>query len=610
MDAALGAVPGGKIGPRARAAKLGLTLAVASSFALLDVVVRFDAYRAMPRLVFDALGSFVLWLFVLTVVRGRVARAGVLLVHTFGFLLALACARYYNVPLDAQMAEAARRAWGDIWPIVARSLPVFLVAVLVVTALLVWALGDSPPVPARVKRVLPLFVVPLGALGSPPRFGSPDVRLVTAGLAMLKREPPRVRVGGADLPPLPSRRARLPNVLVVLGESLRADDVCNLHGADCKAFERMDALFPERVSFTEARSVASYTAVSLSAFVTGRTQEGPRDPLLTAPNVFDLVRAVRKGDARPYVVYAASQIESVFESKDARAQVDLFVSAETLLGKPLDDIDEALMEHDLDGKLADRLAQEIPKLPEPFFLFVHLVGTHAPYFEDPKDTPFVPASHVVSFGNMGPLRNAYKNSIHAQDARLARIVEAFFARSGSAPRVTLFTSDHAEAFGEKGAIHHGQNLYDEQIHVPFFVDAKNGAVEPEEQARLVARSSRAVTHFDVMPTLVGIYGVEDAVGLRAHRAHLVGRDLLAPDLPPLAPVAITNCTGMFPCPVNTWGMLGEDHKVVMQAWDGEWRCEALLPTEHELAPWDAPCVKLLEASRPVFEKKPNGAPNR
>lgn len=606
-----GTVPGKKQGSRAQIAKVALTVLLAAEFGLLDVAVRFDAYRVLPSLWLDALGSFVLWLFLLVVVRGKIARGGLLFVHSFAFLLALGCARYYNVPLDAQMAEAARRAWGDIRPIVARSFPVFLLAVFALTALLTWAIGEGPKLSARVKKLVPLLAIPLGAVGSPPVLASPDVRLVTATLAMMKKEPPRVRVGGADLPPLPSQRARLPNVLVVLSESLRADEICTVHGGpECKTFERIDALLPSRVSFTEARSAASYTAVSLSALVTGRTQEGPRDPLLTAPNVFDVVRSVRKGDSRPYVVYAASQIESVFESKDARAQVDLFFSAETLLGKPLDDIDEALMENDLDGKLADRLETEIPKLPEPFFLFVHLVATHAPYFEDPSDTPFKPASHVVTFGNLGPLRNAYKNSIHSQDARLARIVKAFIAKSGDAPRVTLFTSDHAEAFGEKGAIHHGQNLYDEQIHVPFFVDDQNGALSAEEHARLVARSSRSVTHFDFLPTLAGIYGVEDALGLRPHAAHFVGRNLVGPELPALGAVAITNCTGMFPCPVNTWGMLGEDHKLVMQAWDGEWRCVALGPLEHEVVPWDGACMGLLDASRGVYAKKPNGVLNK
>lgn len=601
-----------KLGGARDVVRLGLAIVFVTSFAALDLGLRFDAYRARPSLAVDAASSVVLWTFCLVVVRSSRLRFGLFFGHAFAFLLAASCARYYRVPLDAQMAETARHAWGDVRPIVLRTLPVFIVATLAMTGVFSWAHGlarSTERVPRWARWCLLGAALPLGLFGSAPGHATPDLRLASSLPVVFRKEPPRVRIGGADLPPLPSKRARLPNVLLVLGESLRADEVCSMHGNDCPTFRATDALLPNRVGFTSARSVASYTAVSLSALLTGRTQEGPRDQLLSAPNVFDVVRSVRKGDSRPTVVYASSQLESVFESKDARAQVDVFVSGETLLGRVVEDIDQVLSE-DLDGRLADWLEKKLPELPEPFFLFVHLVGTHAPYFDEPSTRPFLPSSHVVSFGNLEALRNAYKNSIAAQDLRLARIVKSFLARSGASPHVVLFTSDHAEAFGEHAAIHHGQNLHDEQILVPFFIDEGAGALSPDEHRRLESRGSRAVTHLDVLPTLVDVYGIGDAVGLRGHASRMSGRSLIARELPALSAVAITNCTGMFPCPVNTWGMLGEDHKVTMQAWDGEWRCEGLAPHEHEIVPWDASCVKLLEASRPVYPLKPNGAANR
>lgn len=578
-------------------------------FAALDVLLRFDAYRGRPALVLDALASVFVWGALLAFVRGRTTRAALFGLHAFGFVLVLACARYYRVPLDVQMAETARHAWGDVRAIVVRSLPTFTLTVLALAGLTTWALGDRG---WRMPPHFPLAGLWLGLVGSSPGAASPDARLVAATSVLVRpRAESAKRVGGASLVSLPSTRARIPNVLLVLGESLRADDACGakVGGGACEAFRETMSVLPGRIPFENARAVSSYTAVSLSALLTGRTQDGPRDALLSAPNLFDLARAVRRGDERPTVVYASSQLESVFEQKDPRGQVDVFVTAEALLGRTLDDIDEVLSE-DLDGKLAAHLERLVPTLPEPFFLFVHLVGTHAPYFEDPSLRPFQPASHVVSFGNLPELRNAYKNAIAAQDVRLARIVRSFVARSKASPYVVLFTSDHAEAFGERGAIHHGQNLHDEQIHVPFFVAAENGALDEGERARLVARAGRSVTHLDVLPTLVDVYGVGHALGLVEHGARLAGRSLVRPELPELAPTAVTNCTGMFPCPVNTWGMLGERHKVVMQAWDGEWRCESLVPAEHEEIPWSEGCVRLLEASRGVFPKKPNGAENR
>jgi glucan phosphoethanolaminetransferase (alkaline phosphatase superfamily) len=585
-------------------------VAFVTSNACADFVLRRDAYLRTPSHLVDLAASVLLWLFLLRVVPTR-ARPFLCMVHAIGIASTLACARYFRVPFDAQMAETAIHAWGDVKPVVVRSAPLVLGFVALVTGVSTYGLSRlSPRAPG------PLLVVAValaGLVSSAPSRATPELRLLDASRVLFGRgsreAEARARVGAATLPPSPSRRARLPNVLFVLGESLRADDVCSVHGGPCPTFAETDALLPNRVGFVRARSVASYTAVSLSALLTGRTQEGSRDEILRAPNLFDVVRSAKLRGTSPTVAYVSAQLESVFESKDAKSQVDVFVSAETLLGREVSDVDEVLAE-DLDGKLAEAVERLVPTLPEPFFLFVHLVGTHAPYFEEASRMPYTPASHVVSFGNLGPLRNAYKNSIVAEDVRLARIVKAFLSRTEGGPRAVLFTSDHAEAFGEHAAIHHGQDLHDPQIAVPFFVDASPGAVDDVELARLRERGNRPVTHLDLVPTVMGIYGIEDSVGLASMRASLPGRNLLGPEFPRLRAVAITNCTGMFPCPVNTWGMLDEDHKVVMQAWDGEWRCESLEPVEHELAPWDDGCVKLLEASRPVFAKKPNGAPNR
>ncbi len=84
-ETSTGTNPARTKGDRARVAKLALTLVLAAEFGVLDVVVRFDAYRVLPSLWLDALGSFVLWLFLLLVVEGRPARAALLFVHSFAF---------------------------------------------------------------------------------------------------------------------------------------------------------------------------------------------------------------------------------------------------------------------------------------------------------------------------------------------------------------------------------------------------------------------------------------------------------------------------------------------------------------------------------------------
>src|SRR5262249_32612370 len=59
------------------------------------------------------------------------------------------------------------------------------------------------------------------------------------------------------------------------------------------------------------------------------------------------------------------------------------------------------------------------------------------------------------------------------------------------------------------------------------------------------------------------------------RRALVGRSLLAAPAPMRDAVPITNCTALFPCPINTWGLLRDGFALHAQHWDGDWRCFAL-----------------------------------
>ena len=175
----------------------------------------------------------------------------------------------------------------------------------------------------------------------------------------------------------------------------------------------------------------------------------------------------------------------------------------------------------------------------------------------------------------------------------------------------LFTSDHGEAFGEHRAIHHGQNLFDEQIHVPGFVAWGNGALSEVQARDLRAHAAAPTSHLDLLPTLLDLYGVYDSVVLEGHRKELLGSSLLRPA--PTAPRAlpISNCSAGYRCPLNTWGMLGDSHALIAQAWDGDYACMPLLANENASAPVvNAECTRLREASKRYFERQPNGAPNR
>lgn len=135
--------------------------------------------------------------------------------------------------------------------------------------------------------------------------------------------------------------------------------------------------------------------------------------------------------------------------------------------------------------------------PEPFFLFIHYMDPHDPYFDIPYNGHGVAR---VSTPEPAPERVEELHDIYRQDVRyldgyLQQLVQRL-KQSGLYDRSILaVTADHGEEFREHGGWWHGTALYDEQVHVPLIVKR---AQEPEP-GRHRADISRSV---DIAPTLV------------------------------------------------------------------------------------------------------------
>jgi glucan phosphoethanolaminetransferase (alkaline phosphatase superfamily) len=510
----------------------------------------------------------------------------------------LAFHRYYHVPIDEQVALAARHSWADVRPVFLRVLPWLVIGSAIVGAAEVWLVRRAAPL-ARRPMLAAIAVAAMGLLfGGPLRDATTEVRFAQAAVTLAttrdssgaKHDPLR---RGVELPQMSSRRARPTNVLLVLTESVRASDF------DAETSPELHALFAPGVRLREARAVASYTALSLSALLTGLPQTGKRDDVLAAPDLFDYTRAI--GSAH----YWSAHSETVFERTNAGQGLASFVTADTLLGHPIGDVEEAVA-GGLDRRVAGECERRFETMGGPYFAMVHLSGTHAPYFFDEARAPFKPFSHAATWSGLDDLHRAYRNAIAEQDRSAAACVRAFVAAQKGAPWVVLLTSDHGEAFGEHAAIHHGQNLYDEQIHVPAMVLWGGAALALEEETALRTSEGAFVTHLDVVPTLLDAMGVWEHFALARHVALMPGRSLLRP-APARAPIAVTNCGEMFPCPLDAWGMLDGDRKLFAQPWDRGWKCLRTDGEERE-RPLEE-CGDLVTLSRGPFPKLPNGERN-
>jgi hypothetical protein len=575
----------------------------ALQFVAADLILRGPGvYAARPWLALGAFGSVASWGLAWSYRDRRAVRIGASAAAATLVAVDAWVYRYYGTTLDRQVTLSAMHNWADVRPIVTRLLPWVALAGIAVGLLERACLGARRMAWEGKARVPLALVALLGLLGTPLETATPDLRALSAAL-LLPRSREASAATAADVELLPSARSELPSILLILTESVRASSYCSEPSPGCPFTPELDRLLPDRVPLRQMRAVASYTAVSASALFTGRTQEGSRGELAAAPTLFDYARAVRAADKRPTVAYWSAQSAGVLE-RDVRGSVDWLVSLEMLLGHEIDDEDD-VVPLGTDRLLMERLLRDLPSLPRPFVLVLHLAGTHAPYFVDEARAPFRPIGHVVSWSGLPALKNAYEDAIVEQDHTVAMCVRAFLEAQGAAPWIVLFTSDHGEAFGEHGAIHHGQNLYDEQIHVPAWVATGGGLLDVGQKASLLANRDAFVTHLDVLPTVLDALGVWRGLSMVGQRARLPGRSLFGPADERSAAVPITNCTGMFPCPLNVWGMLGGDHAIEAQPWDGDWNCVDLSRGEEHAR--GAACDVLREKSRAYFPRMPNGS---
>jgi arylsulfatase A-like enzyme/uncharacterized membrane protein YbhN (UPF0104 family) len=155
---------------------------------------------------------------------------------------------------------------------------------------------------------------------------------------------------------------------------------------------------------------------------------------------------------------------------------------------------------------------------ERFFLFLHYMDPHDPYFVHPYDGSGIarvkmpePEADVAS-----ELHELYRGEVEYLDENFGKFLAKLEAEGLYEDTVIILTADHGEEFNEHGGFWHGLTLYDEQIHVPLLIKwANNGDKSVRGANEGVARL------IDVGPTILGLADIEVPEGMQ-------GIDLRAP----------------------------------------------------------------------------------
>jgi Sulfatase len=362
---------------------------------------------------------------------------------------------------------------------------------------------------------------------------------------------PKVRLSeGSGIPG--TRRS----VLLIINESVRADDTCIGHADKCLVTPFSNQALPKRSPLYEVRAMDSTTTISLGVLWTGLAPGALRSELATAPLLWDYAHAA--GFATGY--FTSQHLLFGNEGKWIEAtHFDKFTSATHLEVTPSLDYGAD------DGKLVDHVLEQLLSLPDPFFAVVHFSNTHYPYLLDPDDAPFQPTSLDTGPVNHDGLVNHYRNSLYHQDRALGKLGAGVLAMNR--PIVMMYTSDHGEQMHEHGPHGHTSSLYEEEVRVPTWLD---GALSAQERERLTEIERKPILMLDLAPTVLDLLSLYDAPALAPFRQQMPGVSLFRGRTETAQ--FMTNCSTVWQCEYPNWGAIS-GRKKVMAGWhEWHWLC--------------------------------------
>ena len=166
------------------------------------------------------------------------------------------------------------------------------------------------------------------------------------------------------------------------------------------------------------------------------------------------------------------------------------------------------------------------KPPEPFFLFVHYMDPHDPYFEIPYNGHGI--ARVSTPDSAGRARAtsctiSIMEGVRYLDGYLDELFDRLEGTGCTTAASIAVTADHGEEFHEHGGWWHGTTLVRGAVHVPLII-------KRAERARAGPRAHRPGAQLDIAPTLVAAAGAAGARAVPGHRSlhrHASSEPLLA-----------------------------------------------------------------------------------
>lgn len=129
-----------------------------------------------------------------------------------------------------------------------------------------------------------------------------------------------------------------------------------------------------------------------------------------------------------------------------------------------------------------------------FFAWFHFLDPHLPYVRHEGAPDLVGAAPDAA----PPERAIYDEEVWFTDKHVGRLIDHIASQPWAAETAIVITSDHGEAFGERGFYRHGRELWEPLVRVPLVVHV------PDAAARRVPVKR---SHVDLVPTILDLLGI-------------------------------------------------------------------------------------------------------
>jgi choline-sulfatase len=282
----------------------------------------------------------------------------------------------------------------------------------------------------------------------------------------------------------------LRGVLLITIDSLRADMPWAGYPRDIAP--NLTKLEAASVSYTRAYALSSYTSQSVGGFLAGAYPSTiKRDGFFFGtypPSVVMFPERLQRASVRT----VAAQAHGYFKHGTGLDQgFDTWKLVAGLKWNATTDENVTGVAHEA---LAEQLLTAAAQDDGRFFAWFHFMDPHDLYKRHREGPDFGATP-----------RDLYDGEVFATDAQIGKLLAFLERQPYGAQTAVVVSADHGESFGAHGVYRHGLELWEDLVHVPFFV-------------RLPGVSPRRIdtprSHLDLAPTVLALLGAPPAPELR------------------------------------------------------------------------------------------------